>query len=556
MAWSLILHFRSLLVMAMAASICAGLGNIFLIASINSALAPVPEAGALPYWFALSVLIAVIGRTSSGILFHRLSQSVLARLRSLVTRHVLAANLRDVERIGASKINSALTEDSTQVSIMLVSLPAVITNVVIVCGCLVYLAYLSWWIFVLTVCVICIGTFGYHRLHMIALADLRTASEAQTGLFQHFTALFGGAKELRLNAARRYAFSDDLLGGSIDTVRDRRIAGLSWFTLSAGWGSLLIYSFIGCVLFLLTGSGSANLRVATGFTLILFYIVTPLEVLLNNLPQINLARVAERRIASMLAALPLETELPKPDGTLSASATKQEIVLNDIVYDYGAHNDRFSVGPINLRLEAGELVFVVGGNGSGKTTFAKLLCGLYVPTRGHIMLNGVAVDAANRPGYRELFSAIFSDFHLFDALLGLDGGDLDARANELIGRLDLNSKVTAENHAFSTIDLSLGQRKRLALVTLLLEDRPFIVLDEWAADQDPSHREIFYREILPELKRRGKTIIVISHDDRYFHLADRVLRMMDGEIVSDARIAQGGEATEAVALARTGAISE
>jgi putative ATP-binding cassette transporter len=175
-------------------------------------------------------------------------------------------------------------------------------------------------------------------------------------------------------------------------------------------------------------------------------------------------------------------------------------------------------------------VFLVGGNGSGKTTLAKLLTGLYVPEQGEVLLDGKPVPAAAREGYRQLFSAVFSDFYLFESLLGLEGAGLDARAREYLRLLHLDRVVRIQDGRLSTTDLSRGQRKRLALLTAYLEDRPVYVFDEWAADQDPVFRKVFYAQLLPDLKARGKAVLVISHDEHYFHLADRTLELVEGKL--------------------------
>jgi putative pyoverdin transport system ATP-binding/permease protein len=192
----------------------------------------------------------------------------------------------------------------------------------------------------------------------------------------------------------------------------------------------------------------------------------------------------------------------------------------------------FHLGPIELSFTPGELVFLIGGNGSGKTTLALLLLGLYAPESGTIRLDGVPIDEINRENYRQLFSAVFSDYHLFDTLFGLNRTGLDVQAREYLDRLQLRGKVQIKDGEFSTQSLSQGQRKRLALLTAYLEDRPFYVFDEWAADQDPVFRRVFYEELLPDLKARGKTALVITHDDQYFSIADRCLRMDLGKITA------------------------
>lgn len=193
----------------------------------------------------------------------------------------------------------------------------------------------------------------------------------------------------------------------------------------------------------------------------------------------------------------------------------------------------FTLGPIDLTFRPGEIVYLVGGNGSGKTTFAKLLVGLYAPEAGRIRVDGTPVDHASRAAYRQLFSVVFSDFHLFDSLLGLPAQS-EAVARVLLVALQLEHKVRIEQGAFSTLALSQGQRKRLALLVAFLEDRPFYVFDEWAADQDPAFKDVFYRTLLPQLKAKGKTVLVITHDDRYFDLADRLVKLDGGQLSGSA----------------------
>jgi putative ATP-binding cassette transporter len=176
--------------------------------------------------------------------------------------------------------------------------------------------------------------------------------------------------------------------------------------------------------------------------------------------------------------------------------------------------------------------FIVGGNGSGKTTLAKLIVGLYAPERGHVLIDDVPVSESRR----NICSAVFSDFHLFDSLLEHNAeAALDEEGNRLLTRLHLQHKVQMCGGAFTTRALSQGQRKRLALVVAHLEDRPVLVFDEWAADQDPTFKEFFYHEVLSELRERRKLVIVITHDDRYFPVADQLIRMENGQICSVAR---------------------
>jgi putative ATP-binding cassette transporter len=209
--------------------------------------------------------------------------------------------------------------------------------------------------------------------------------------------------------------------------------------------------------------------------------------------------------------------------------------LSDVTHSYQREGEEtlFVLGPINLQIEPGELIFVTGGNGSGKTTLAKLLLGLYTPESGEIKLDGKTISEDMTDYYRQHFSVVFSDYFLFETLLGLKSEELDGKAREYLIQLQLDHKVKVVDGSFSTTDLSQGQRKRLALLTAYLEDRPIYLFDEWAADQDPLFKDIFYYQILPDLKARGKTVIAITHDDRYYHVGDRVIKLTDGQIVYD-----------------------
>ncbi|MBD2022207.1 cyclic peptide export ABC transporter, partial [Leptolyngbya sp. FACHB-36] len=216
----------------------------------------------------------------------------------------------------------------------------------------------------------------------------------------------------------------------------------------------------------------------------------------------------------------------------------QRLQLQNVMHTYAGDREdaQFTLGPINLEFHPAELVFIVGGNGSGKSTFAKLLTGLYSPESGELRLNEQTITAENREWYRQHFSVIFADFYLFDRLLGLDNSTLDAQAQTYLKQLQLDRKVRIEQGVLSTTALSQGQRKRLALLTAYLEDRAIYLFDEWAADQDPAFKDVFYTQFLPELRDRGKTVFVISHDDRYFQVADRLIKLDYGKVEYDKRL--------------------
>lgn len=526
----LIQQSRKLLIAAALASVTSGVCSVLLLTQINGALTATSseERMVLAWRFAAFAVAAMLTQMLASVLFERLNQRAHADLRRFISARVIAADFRRLEEIGGPKVQSALSEHSARVAEFFVSFPTILVNAIIVSGCLVYMAWLSWQVFLAAVLVIGLGSLGYHLAHLRAIRHLDAAAKEQDRLFDHFRSLVEGAKELRLHAAKRSRFSRDVLGSSIETVRRERAFGMSVFLVSSAWGNFLIYGFIGLVLFALVGDVPDRGRIMTGFALVFVYMVAPLESLLMALPRANLAKVSGDRIDEIT----LQLEQTGSDALPESVPRLESLVLQGISHRYYHEgvDDLFTLGPVDLTFSPGEITYLVGGNGSGKTSLAKLLVGLYRPEQGVILLNGEPIGDAERDRYRQMFSAIFSDFHLFEHMLDSASAELDAKGNALLAKLHLQNKVQVRDGAFTTRSLSQGQRKRLALVVAYLEDRPFLVFDEWAADQDPVFKEVFYRELLPELKAMGKAVLVISHDDRYFHLADRVIRMEHGQI--------------------------
>lgn len=527
----LIRRFRILLISATLIAVVSGACNVLVITQIGEAL-KVAASGELdqylPWRFGFYAVIATASHLLSLILFDRLGQRAQADLRRLISERVMHAEYSRLETTGAPKVQAALTEHTASVVGIFTTLPMILVNTVVVMGCLAYLAWLSWSIFLVAITMTALGSTGYHLAHVKAIKHMTAASKEQDQLFGHFRSIIEGAKEMRLHAAKRHYFSKYVLGSSVEMIRQKNTKGMSIFLLSSAWGQLLIYIFIGLVLFALVTDIPDKVQVMTGFALVFVYMVSPLEGLLLALPRLKVAKVAETRIHEITQQLKVSEDRSYTDATPHLESLSVRGVCHS--YYHEGLGDLFKLGPIDLVFYPGQITYLVGGNGSGKTTLAKLLVGLYLPEQGDIFLNHHPISNANRNSYRQMFSAIFSDFYLFEHLLETPSADLDAQGNALLAKLNLQHKVQIRQGAFTTQDLSQGQRKRLALVVAYLENRPFLVFDEWAADQDPAFKEVFYRELLPELKARNKAVLVISHDDRYFHLADRLIRMENGRV--------------------------
>ena len=526
----LIKESRWLFITATISGVLSGLCGVLLLTVINSTISAESQTAAMKeLWpFIGYVTLGMLMRMLSSILFHRLKEHAHANIRLFITSSVLDTDYHQLQHLGGAKIQSALTDHSQNVANFFIGLPKIIMNSVIVIGCLTYLAVLSLNVLFIAVIVMSLGGLSYHLVHLKAIKHLKIASKEQDNLFSYFDSLIEGAKELKLHREKRHWFKEEVLGKSIDKVRSERTKGMSMFVISVSWSNFLIYSFIGFILFGLVGDVDNRVELMTGFTLLFIYMITPLESLLLSLPSANLAKISAQHIDEATKLLN-EVNTKTPDVEIENFS---QLTFEGVSHSYyhEQSDEFFSLPEINLTINRAELIYLVGGNGSGKTTLAKLITGLYNPEKGRLTLDNKELNTADRDNFRQLFSSVFSDFHLFDTLLSNSTAELEIKGNALIKKLNLHHKVKIENGAFSTKSLSQGQRKRLALVVSYIEDRPFYLFDEWAADQDPTFKDVFYKELLPELKAQGKTVFVISHDDKYFHLADRLLKMDNGHL--------------------------
>jgi putative ATP-binding cassette transporter len=335
-----------------------------------------------------------------------------------------------------------------------------------------------------------------------------------------------------LHRRRRERFLSDDVRASADAYRRSNLTATTRYALAEAWVQVLYHLLIALVLFGAPLALKPSPEVLTGYVFAMLYLMTPLWTIIGTVPTVARGQVALAAIEQLGVALGRERSTDAAAPT-AAHLRPPRIALQAARFRYDdASGPGFELGPLDLELCPGELLFVVGGNGSGKSTFVKLLCGLYPAQSGQLAVDGQPVDEARRADYRELFSVVFSDFHLFRTLHGIDAQRVQQHGPQFLRELQLDGKVALDGQSYSTIDLSQGQRKRLALVTAYLEDRPLVVFDEWAADQDPEYKRIFYAKLLPELRARDKTEVVITHDDRYFHLGDRVMKLEDGQVAS------------------------
>src|SRR5690349_12618670 len=513
--------------------IISGVSNAALLAMISRLLSSAAPSSTrfIIIVFALCFTLPVAPFASEAMLINLSSKAMLG-LRVGLSRQILAAPLRRLEELGPHRLLATLTEDVPAIGNSLVNIPIVTMHISIVLGCLIYLGWLSWLLLLGVIGFMIIGTLSYQIPLRRGTRRFAILREEWDKLLKHFQALTSGVKEMKLHHDRREAFVTRALEPTAAALRKHAMIGHLTFVGANSWGTSLFFILIGLILFTTHSWSGINAQTLIGYTLGILYMMTPMQIILTAVPSFATASVAMRKVEKLGLSLHESDASDDLSTPVKASSSWKSLELVGVTHTYHREGEAggFLLGPIDLTLEPGELLFITGGNGSGKTTLAKLLLSLYIPEEGQIYLDGELVTDETREQYRQLFSVVFSDFFLFENLFGLDSVHLDANAKKYLVQLQLDHKVKVEDGVLSTVDLSQGQRKRLALLTAYLEDRPIYLFDEWAADQDPLFKEIFYLKLLPELKAKGKTVFVISHDDRYFHLADRLIKLEDGKL--------------------------
>jgi putative pyoverdin transport system ATP-binding/permease protein len=527
---SYLMRRRSLLGLAL--GLLAGLGTSLVFVALREALRRAPHlTGRELGWFVGLCLGTQACQLGSETLLFRQAEGLLLELRLRFARQVVEMPLRRQEQLGSARVLAAFTEDIPALVKPIREIGQLANNLVMAAVCLAYLAIWSWRIVLGVTLFVVVGIGAVRTLVGSAQAHVKAARGEQDRLLGHLRALTEGAKELKLHRRRRQALISEVLRASGEALARHNVALESRFAAAGSFGNGLFYVLMGLIIWLsqyVKGLGGPGLG---GFVLVVSFVVGPIFGIFRMAPSFSRAAGALANVEKLGLSL-REKESEAPAAAAPAPGWRS-LELRGVEHSFRGEDQEegFVLGPLSLTLSPGEVVFVTGGNGSGKTTLAKLLTGLYAPDRGEVVLDGRVIGEAERSQYREGFAAVFFDFFLFDSLLGLDWPRLEGKTRQYLHRFGLADKVAVREGKLSTLDLSQGQRRRLALLTAYLEERPICVFDEWAADQDAPFRETFYRDLLPELKAQGRTVVVISHDERYYHVADRVLRLEYGRLL-------------------------
>lgn len=483
----------------------------------------------------LSVCVAIITiKTISQSLSMYVASRASSEHRLYLYRSIRKLALVALENIGQAKLINLLNIDIPNITSAAVALPLLWINIVTILGTVGYLVYIDFHIFMFVIGALVVAVMTYQLPVIIGTRFFARARNTYDEIQQGMHGLVFGAKELKLNGQKADAFYLHELQRPEREALNDGLKGAATFILAENYGGIISFLMIGVAIFHLPYMFEVTSEQLTGTVMALLFLTGPVGQVLVSLADVRKGKVSLVHLRTFYQMLSDE-----PLGECH-TVERQWVYMSvrKLSYRYAGQNtsEGFALHEVDLNFRKGEVIFIVGGNGSGKSTLSKCLTLHYRPVSGAIYFGEQEIDYVHLADARQQISAIYTDFYLFTRLYGIDGVEQRAQIVEYLALLELSHKVTLDGDRFNTTDLSDGQRKRLALLVLLLEDREICLFDEWAADQDPHFKQIFYRQILVDLKLRGKLVIVISHDDRYFDCADQIVTMENGQVKSIEKI--------------------
>lgn len=522
-----------------AGTILSGLANGLVIVIINSAAQNYAELNfRFLILFVICIALYIVTKKYALTRTAVIARKAVFKSHTRIADKIRHSSLLSFEDIGSNRIYITLSENTEiiyEASRLMVSCGSAAVMLLLSFG---YLGFLSTTALGLSVFLLLCGILVYLQNQRVIMEQLHGVAKKENQFFDTLNHFLNGFKEVKMNKKR----SDDLYENYLEKISvetgEMKIKTDAKFISNHIFAQIFFYILIASIVFLMPQLSSTRPEEIVKIMAVILFIIGPLGVIVDGLPIIAKANVAVEKIRQLEDILDGcdDSRSTLPENPFRQKEKFNKISLKRCTFHYQDKENQklFSVGPIDLAIKAGEILFIVGGNGSGKTTLLKLITGLYYPESGMLYFDDKTISMSNYEYYRNFFSVIFSDFHLFDRLYGMEEIDSD-RINALLNKMELGEKTEFIEGKFSQLNLSTGQRKRLALIAALMEDRPIYVFDEVVAEQDPVFRKYFYEVLLKELKAQGKTIIAVSHDDRYFHAADRVLKMEYGQVMTDER---------------------
>lgn len=463
-------------------------------------------------------------------------EGIIRDIRMRIMRSVRTTNLMVFEKMNRGRIYSALSTETMTLSLSAGAVINATSSSFMLLFVIINIGFLSVYALGITIIFITSAVYLYMLKSKTVNTELAMASRLENEFFDSLNGLLYGYKELKISRAKNTDFFNADLWSVITNTANLRIKTGKTMNQSTLIGQSFLLFTVAGVLFLLPNIKPADVSIVVPVVALVLFAAGPIGDVVVAIPALARASAAISNIYT------LESDLKESQNDVEIFAENQplqnepfqSLSCQGVAFSYplqqGSSSTGFKLEPFDFSVKAGEIVFVVGGNGSGKSTFLKLLTALYEPSEGLITWNGRKVGPDRLASYRNLFTPIFGDFHIFKRILGVP--DLDENhVRELIARMDLVGKTDIKDKRLTQTDLSTGQKKRLAMILAMLDKRPVYIFDEWAADQDPNFRRFFYTELLPEMRAAGHAIVAVTHDDSYFECADRVLKMEYGRFL-------------------------
>jgi putative pyoverdin transport system ATP-binding/permease protein len=505
-------------------SILSGLANVVVIIMVTSVIDSDIKVKYLIFYYGLTLALYLLGRRFVQVSLIRLTRGLVYDIRIQLIDKVFSTSYENFEKIDRGRVYTTLNDDVNTIGQSTNLFVALVTSVITAVGAFLYLASISFWATMLTVfLILTLATIYYFAVQRTNIY-FEKARDSQNVFMGLINGMIDGFKEISLHKDKKMEYRSDV-AASANEFREKTSMADIRFVNAFLVGESLLVILLGVVSIGMPEM-FPNVQYFTimSFVIVLLYLIGPVNSILNAIPVLMNLRIAWNRVTQFITEIPATLNLSHIPEPRFEKVYKLEAKGLEYQFKNGS-GDCFSIGPIDLEVVSGEILFLIGGNGSGKTTLAKLLSGLYEPSRGEVLINDKVLKNSE---LSEHFSAVFSPPYLFQKLYNIDVKNRTAALQQYLQVLDLDNKVEICDNKYSTIDLSSGQKKRLALLQCYLEDSPIYLFDEWAADQDPHYRHLFYTTLLPEMKMLGKIVIAITHDDHYFYVADRILKLNRG----------------------------
>ncbi len=487
----------------------------------------------LLYYFLMTLFISVLGQKIVQTKMTTISNDIVYELRMKLIDRVFATRFQNFEKIDSGRFYATLNNDTETISNSAGIVVGTITSAVTALAAFVYLSAISLLATLSTLLfAVFLGLF-YVAVGKKSRVLMEKMRDTQNVFMKLIEGLSKGFRELSMHHNKKVEYAADVEASCLE-YRNTRISSIVKFIdANLVSSSMILVLLAGICISFPRLFPDMSLGLLISFIMVLLYMIGPITAIMGSFPAFIRIKVSWDRIKKFSAEIPAIEELLnfKERNALSHKGeTVNCLEAKGVMFSYSKpdETEKFTVGPIDLKINKGEILFIVGGNGSGKTTLAKLITGLYLPEAGTVTVDGKVIGGQDYLG--EYFSVIFDDYMLFEKLYNIDINAKKAEIEKYLKLLAMDKKVELKDQKFSTINLSSGQRKRLALLQCYLEDCPIYLFDEVAADQDPEFRKFFYRDLLLKMKAMGKIIIAITHDDHYFDVADQIIKLDLGKI--------------------------